>query len=80
MFVSAGPAAPSVWVQAGMHAREWIAPPVAMFLVDRLLWHEKDLLERVNVYVLPSANPDGYEYSRDEDRMWRKTRSPRPAR
>ena len=33
----AGPSAPIVWVQAGMHTREWVAPPVATFLVDRLL-------------------------------------------
>jgi hypothetical protein len=26
-------------------------------------------------YILPSANPDGYAYSRDHNRMWRKTRS-----
>jgi hypothetical protein len=26
-------------------------------------------------YFLPSANPDGYAFSWDENRMWRKTRS-----
>ena len=29
----------------------------------------------VQVFVLPVVNPDGYEYSRQHDRMWRKTRS-----
>merc|ERR1719232_2587492 len=27
---------------------------------------------------MPSMNPDGYEYSRTTDRMWRKTRSVNP--
>jgi len=29
----------------------------------------------LNIHILPSANPDGYEYSRNSDRLWRKTRS-----
>ena len=33
------------------------------------------LLDKFNVYLLPMVNPDGYEYSRNHDRMWRKTRS-----
>lgn len=31
-------------------------------------------LDKVDLYVLPLANPDGYEYSHSGDRMWRKNR------
>lgn len=31
-------------------------------------------LDNVDLYVLPLANPDGYEYSHAGDRMWRKNR------
>merc|ERR1712080_497128 len=31
-------------------------------------------LSKLNFHILPSANPDGYEYSRNSDRMWRKNR------
>ena len=34
-----------------------------------------DELQTYNIYVLPLANPDGYEYSTKFARMWRKTRS-----
>ena len=29
----------------------------------------------VDWFVMPLLNPDGYEYSRTTDRMWRKNRS-----
>ena len=29
-----------------------------------------------NWYIIVSANPDGYQYSHDSDRMWRKNREP----
>jgi len=77
-ITKAGPGAPSVWLEAGIHAREWIAPAVATFLVRELVEdyaEHPDYLDKINWYFIPSANPDGYEYSRNSDRMWRKTRS-----
>ncbi len=60
----------------GIHAREWIAPAMATYLMNELLKGDgKDFLDHLNFHILPSANPDGYEYTRNSDRMWRKTRS-----
>jgi len=75
----AGPGAPNVWLEAGIHAREWIAPAVATYLVNELVNNNDahpDYLDKINWYFLPCANPDGYSYSWETDRMWRKTRSP----
>jgi len=74
----AGPGAPNVWLEAGIHAREWIAPAVATFLMRELVEdndEHPDYLDKINWYLIPSANPDGYMYSHEHDRMWRKTRS-----
>merc|ERR1712002_649066 len=74
----AGPGAPSVWLEAGIHAREWISPAVASYLVRQLVEEydsHPDFLDKINWYYLPSANPDGYMYSMEHDRMWRKNRA-----
>merc|ERR1712223_1157798 len=36
-------------------------------------------IQAVDWYVAPLLNPDGYEYSHTNDRMWRKNRSPPPS-
>jgi len=74
----AGPGATNVWLEAGIHAREWISPAVATFIVRELVEdysEHPDYLDKINWYFIPSANPDGYAYSWDHDRLWRKTRS-----
>jgi len=75
---------PVVWIQAGIHAREWIAPASCVYVINHLLTNYaanagvKALVDNVAWYLIPSANPDGYEYSHLYERLWRKTRTPNP--
>ncbi|EDO63829.1 AGAP006206-PA [Anopheles gambiae str. PEST] len=73
---------PNRWcilIDAGIHAREWITVSVALFIVRQLI--EKDEISAKSFrsfewIILPLLNPDGYEYSREHNKMWRKTRRP----
>ena len=70
----------STWL-SGIHAREWIAASTAFFLIDQLVEafgyadRSDDPRTHVDYYIMPILNPDGYEYSRNSDRMWRKNRA-----
>ncbi|CCG58660.1 Protein CBG05161 [Caenorhabditis briggsae] len=72
----------SMWIDGGIHAREWISPATAMYIAHELiLGYDNDatvakLMDHIDFYILPVMNPDGYEYSREKNRMWRKNRSP----
>ncbi|EDV94101.1 zinc carboxypeptidase A 1 [Drosophila grimshawi] len=71
---------PGIFLEAGIHAREWIGPAAATYIVNQLLTSNvdstKELADNYNWYVFPHANPDGYVYTHTKDRMWRKTRTP----
>ena len=82
-ITKAGPGKPIAWIEAGIHAREWIASATATFMINELVNNyeqNKDIVDNLNIYFLPMANPDGYEYSRNSDRMWRKNRNPSPGK
>ncbi|XP_060804967.1 carboxypeptidase B-like [Amyelois transitella] len=67
-----------VWMDAGIHAREWIAPAVNTYIADHIARNFHELPTSVtnkDWYFLPVVNPDGYEYSHVRDRMWRKNRA-----
>nr|UQB56075.1 carboxypeptidase B [Bombyx mori] len=68
---------PVILIDAAVHAREWVTPPVALYIIHQLVEAVVDrrLTEGIDWIIIPMANPDGYEYTIDEDRMWRKTRS-----
>lgn len=72
---------PIFWIDAGIHAREWAAPPAALFIAYALLsQYSKNndiakIMDSFEWHILPVANPDGYEYTHTNDRLWRKTRS-----
>lgn len=59
-----------IWIDGGIHAREWIAPATNLFtiksLIDGYLNNEEAVLkifEKYDVFALPVVNPDGYVYS-----------------
>ncbi|XP_055607313.1 carboxypeptidase B [Uranotaenia lowii] len=68
-----------IFVDAGIHAREWIAPSTALYAINQLVEHadkHQDILANLTWIILPVVNPDGYAYSHSDERMWRKTRKP----
>ncbi|XP_011188813.1 zinc carboxypeptidase A 1 [Zeugodacus cucurbitae] len=71
---------PGIFIEAGMHAREWIAPATTTYIINQLLTSKdaaiQDLAQNYDWYIVPHANPDGYVYTHTTDRMWRKTRQP----
>ncbi|CAK9834108.1 Carboxypeptidase B [Anthophora retusa] len=70
---------PAIFIDAGIHAREWIAPATALYIIDLMVANHKSLLTNVDWYILPVLNPDGYEFTHTatSNRLWRKTRSSR---
>ncbi|TDW79688.1 immune inhibitor A peptidase M6 [Kribbella pratensis] len=68
----------SALYMGAQHAREWITPE----MVRRLLHHvldnygtDADITKLVNtteLWFMPVANPDGYDYTFTGDRLWRK--------
>ncbi|OZC11171.1 hypothetical protein X798_01586 [Onchocerca flexuosa] len=75
------PYKPAIFIDAGIHAREWIAPAVALYIISKLITEYgknpniTHMVDTFDWYIVPVANPDGYEYSMTTDRLWRKTRS-----
>ncbi|XP_021965262.1 carboxypeptidase B [Folsomia candida] len=72
---------PAVWLDGGIHAREWISPATVTYIANELIQQairggpEYRLVNAVDWFIVPNINPDGYEYSHTNDRLWRKTRS-----
>ncbi|TMQ13887.1 MAG: hypothetical protein E6J90_27575, partial [Deltaproteobacteria bacterium] len=64
-------------INSTLHAREWIAPMVATCVADRLIRdYDRDpairaFVDHTRLWIVPVANPDGYQYSWSSDRYWR---------
>jgi hypothetical protein len=75
-------ARPGVVFTGNHHAREWMSMEVPLHLAEELIEKydtDPDMKRRVDnaeIWVMPTVNPDGYEYSRTEDSWWRKNRDP----
>lgn len=68
---------PIIFVDAGTHAREWVGHASAMYLMHQLVKNStiaSELTNDLDWVIVPVVNPDGYVYTWEEDRLWRKNR------
>ena len=69
---------PQVLIVGTHHAREWVATEMSMRLIKYLTANYgtdarvTELLDTVEVWVMPVGNPDGYQYTFTNERLWRK--------
>ncbi|KAF2368758.1 Peptidase M14 carboxypeptidase A [Trinorchestia longiramus] len=65
---------PVVFVDAATHAREWLSVSTVLFLIQQLLDNPGSPARDVEWRIVPVVNPDGYIYSWEKNRLWRKNR------
>jgi hypothetical protein len=70
---------PAVLFQGTTHAREWISTEVTMRLLDWFIAEMQagnaeveDILDTSELWFVPVLNPDGYEFTFTDERLWRK--------
>ncbi|ODN04498.1 Carboxypeptidase B [Orchesella cincta] len=75
--IATGGSKPGIFIDGGMHAREWISPATVTYIMNKLVNDPKSkpLTDMFDWYIVPIVNVDGYEYTHTNDRYWRKTRS-----
>eukprot|EP00057_Strongylocentrotus_purpuratus_P032543 XP_787993.2 PREDICTED: carboxypeptidase B [Strongylocentrotus purpuratus] len=75
---------PIAYIQGGIHAREWVSPATVMFMTYKLLeaYGEDatvtEMFDKLDWYIVPVLNVDGYIYTWTNDRNWRKNRRMAP--
>jgi len=77
-------AKPALFYTGTIHAREWIGIELSLafgqYILDHIAYDPQlnALLDRATLYMIPCANPDGFEYSRNHFSFWRKNRRKNP--
>ena len=77
---SAAPGAPAILFNGCQHAREWVSPMTVMYIANRLVDTASsdpavaNLLSKFEIFLIPVVNADGYQFSWDDNRLWRKNR------
>ncbi|XP_078112631.1 carboxypeptidase A5 [Sander vitreus] len=81
-FSTGGTNRPAIWLDTGIHSREWVTQASGTWFAKKIVTdYGRDpaitaILNRMDIFLEIVTNPDGYYYTHNRNRMWRKTRKP----
>lgn len=59
-----------VFIEGGIHAREWISPATVTYIINELINSKNSDFEKIahsfDWYIFPVVNPDGYSFTHSE--------------
>lgn len=67
----------TIVITGGVHAREWISVSSVLYTIYSMLNYYQEnptIFANLDFLFIPVLNPDGYEYTWNTDRLWRKNR------
>jgi len=70
----------NIYIQGGQHAREWIGHATVAYITEQLLTqYDSDpevakILDNTRIVIVPVVNVDGYVFTWESNRLWRKNR------
>ncbi|XP_074533760.1 carboxypeptidase A5 [Halichoeres trimaculatus] len=81
-FSTGGTNRPAIWMDTGIHSREWVTQASGTWFAKKIVTdYGKEprltaILDNMDIYLEIVTNPDGFYYTHNSNRMWRKTRKP----
>ncbi|XP_026221479.1 carboxypeptidase A1-like [Anabas testudineus] len=83
-FSTGGTNRPAIWIDTGIHSREWVTQASGTWFAKKIVTdYGTDpaltaILNNMDILLEIVTNPDGFYYTHNSHRMWRKTRKPNP--
>ncbi|NXR96178.1 CBPA1 Carboxypeptidase, partial [Hypocryptadius cinnamomeus] len=80
-FSTGGSNRPAIWLDTGIHAREWITQATGVWTANKIAEeYGQDpsvtaILDDMDIFLEIVTNPDGFAFTHSSNRLWRKTRS-----
>ncbi|NWW57810.1 CBPA1 Carboxypeptidase, partial [Ifrita kowaldi] len=71
----------AIWVDTGIHSREWITQATGAWTANKIAEeYGQDpsvtaILDSMDIFLEIVTNPDGFAFTHSSNRLWRKTRS-----
>ncbi|KAF1386431.1 hypothetical protein PFLUV_G00094770 [Perca fluviatilis] len=81
-FSTGGTKRPAIWLDTGIHSREWVTQASGTWFAKKIVTdYGRDpaitaILNKMDIFLEIVTNPDGYYFTHNSNRMWRKTRKP----